>query len=479
MTTTSSTNSTSTTQSLISALGGGSGIDMTALANNLATAEFAARTDRLTSQSDTLNAKISSASNLKSVLLNLSTAMGDAVRNGSLSPTPQVTSASVAKATLSSTRTPTGTFTLEVTALAKSQSIATQAVALPSTPVGSGTLTLRFGTIANGSFAQDTSHAAVPITIPAGAKLSDVAASINAAKAGVTAYVASTDAGAQLVLKGAEGAANGFVLDAAETASDPGLAQLAWSPSGSAGQLLASAGDAAFKVDGLARTSASNTVSEAIPGVTMTLTATNPGAPTTVTFADTSSAITSSMSDLTSALNEVVAALTKATDPDSGELRNDPGARALKRSLGQLAGATVIPGATGAARTLADLGLSTQRDGTFVLDTKRLADTIAKDPAGVSAMFTNGLYGVYANIDKLYRGAAASGDANSLGGSINRYSKLLKQVTTDKADLATKQETLRANLVSRLGVSETRITSSKSTLSFLQNQIAAWNNAKG
>jgi flagellar hook-associated protein 2 len=94
-------------------------------------------------------------------------------------------------------------------------------------------------------------------------------------------------------------------------------------------------------------------------------------------------------------------------------------------------------------------------------------------------MFTNGLYGVYANIDKLYRGAAASGDANSLGGSINRYSKLLKQVTTDKADLATKQETLRANLVSRLGVSETRITSSKSTLSFLQNQIAAWNNAKG
>jgi flagellar hook-associated protein 2 len=48
-------------------------------------------------------------------------------------------------------------------------------------------------------------------------------------------------------------------------------------------------------------------------------------------------------------------------------------------------------------------------------------------------------------------------------------------VTTDKSSLATKQETLRASLVSRLGVSETRITQSKSTLSFIQNQIAAWN----
>lgn len=476
MTTTSATSTATPTPSLVTALGSGSGIDMAALATNLATAQFASQVGRLTTKSETLTAQISSAANLKSMMLNIATSLGNAVRTGGLSPQPQIAAANVASGSLSGTRTPSGSYSLEVTTLAKSQTLASAAFSNSeaSQPVGGGTLTLRFGDISQPVSDPDT-RTAVDITIAPDAKLSDVANAINATNTGVTAYVAQTAQGAQLVFKGKEGVANGFTLETSETPANSGLARLAWKPSSTTGQLVTTAGDASFKVDGLPRTSPSNSVSEAIPGVTLKLAGTNVGAPTTVTFSDASAALTSTMTDLTGALNEIAAALNTATDLSTGDLRSDSGARALKRSFSQLAGTVVMPNATGAARTLADLGLSTQRDGTFVLDSNRLKATMAKDPEGVAAMFTNGLYGAYATVDKLSRSATDASNPGSLGGSISRFNKQLAQTKVDQTTITGKQDALRASLTKRFAVSDTRISASKATLSFLQGQIDAWN----
>ena len=92
---------TSATSSIVTALGGGSGVDMAALATNLANAQFAAKTDRLTTRSDTLDKQISAASDLKSMLLTLTSSLGDRVRQGDLSPQPKVANAAVASASLS------------------------------------------------------------------------------------------------------------------------------------------------------------------------------------------------------------------------------------------------------------------------------------------------------------------------------------------------------------------------------------------
>ena len=473
------TTTSSATQSLVSALGGGSGIDMAALATGLANAQFAARSDRLTAKSDTLDRQISAASTLKSMLLGLATSLGTRVRQGDLSPQPQIANATVARATLSGSRAPSGSFALEVTALAKTQTLASPAFTAATSLTGSGTLTLRFGTVSGGSFAEDTAHAAVPITIAAGATLSDAAAAINGAGAGVSAYVANTTAGAKLVLKGGEGAANGFVLDASEAPGDPGLAALAWSATSDPARLLTGAGDATFNVDGLAMTAKSNSVVDAIPGVSLALTASNTGAPTSVTFNDPVSAISTAMQDLTSALNEIVSELNKDTDAQTGDLARDGGARALRRSFSGLAGTVVMPdAATGAPRTLADLGLSTQRDGTFLLDTKRLDATLKSDPRGAAAMFTIGINGVFATIDGMIRRANASGDPGSLAGSLTRMNSQKTKVTADKTKLATDQETLRSRLANRFAGADGRIGASHSTLSFLQNQIAAWNGTR-
>lgn len=475
MATTSPTSSATT--SLVTALGGGSGVDMGALAANLAVAQFAGKTDRLTAKADTLDKQISTASSLKSGLLTLASSLGDRVRTGDLSPQPQIANTVVASGTLSGSARPNGSYSLEVTKLANSQTLASGAFVSSASTVGSGTLTIRFGTVGTGTFSPDAAHAAVDIAIPAGATLDQTAFAINSAGAGVTAYVANTTGGAKLVLKGQEGAANGFILEAAEAPGDPGLSALAWQPdTGDAARLLSGSNDAEFKIDGLPMSSKSNKVTDAVPGVNLTLTGTNTGLPTRIGFADTSTAITATMQDLLSVLNEIASTLNTATLPQTGELARDPGAQALKRSLSALGTTVVMPNAPeGTPRTLGDLGLSIQRDGTFTLDTKRLSDTLKANPQAAGDMFTNGLYGVYSTIDGIARKATSATDPGSLGGSIARYTTQKATVTKDQATIAEKQENLRAQLTSRFAAADTRIGVSKSTLSFLQNQIAAWN----
>jgi flagellar hook-associated protein 2 len=185
------------------------------------------------------------------------------------------------------------------------------------------------------------------------------------------------------------------------------------------------------------------------------------------------------MQDLVSALNEVTGDLNAATDPNTGDLASDPGARKLKRMISGLSGEAVMPNApAGSPKSLSDLGLAIQRDGTFRLDGARLQATLERDPAGAAAMFTTGLYGVYATLDKVARAASASSDPGSLAGSIARYQGKSKDVSEETAKLTAQQEALRASMLARFAKADTRIGQSKSTLSFLQSQIAAWNAQK-
>ena len=467
--------------SLVSALGAGSGIDMAALAANLATAQFQLRSERLAKQSETLERQISSAATIKNSLSLLASALGDRVRSGDLAPKPNVANPLVASASSPLGTTGKGSYTLEVLSLASGQMLSAPAFASGQSPVGAGSLTFRFGTTTASGFTADSGQAALTVDIASGATLDDVASAINAKGAGVTAYVAQTTSGAQLVLKGAEGASNGFIVEATETPGEEGLAALAWNPAaaGDPARVLKNAADASFKLDGLAMTSASNSTGQVAPGLALTLTGTNAGVPTQIGFTSAGPSIGGAMQDFVSALNEIAEQLRSATDPLSGDLARDPGARALKSALSQLASEVIMPSAAhGAPRTLADLGLATQRDGSFRLDTARLQAVLTSNPEGAAAMFTPGINGLYASIDRLARNAAKTGDPGSLAGSIARLQSQSSKLSQSKSDLAEKQEALRASLAARFAKADTRISASQSTLSFLKAQVDAWNSSK-
>ncbi len=473
-TTTSSTASTSATAQIVSALGAGSGINTAQLAEQLAAAQFATRIDQLSAKTEKLDAQISSASNLKSLISTLASSIGTLIRTGDLAVKPSISNTSVAtvsKGTLSGS----GSYSLEVTSLANAQKLVMPAYASSTSTVGEGTLTLRFGTVASGAFTADATQAAVDITVPAGATLADVATAINAAGTGVSAYVANGSAGAQLVLKGKEGANSGFVLEASPAVGGEALADLAWAPATNTTQLKSTATDAAYMLDGVAYSGTSNTINDVLPGLNLKLTATNVGNPATITFSDPSTGIATAMTDLTDALNEVAKQLNAAMNKDNGELNNDPGARALRTALTGLAGQKImLNAASGAPSTLADLGLKTERDGTFSLDTARLNQTLKTSPQEAGAMWTTGIFGVFATIDKIARNANST-TGISLGSSVTKNTALQKTLADRSATLAEKQEALRQQLVTRFAAMDTRVSGSQSTLSFLKAQIDAWN----
>lgn len=474
----------SSISSIVTTLGGGSGVDMVKLASDLAEARYAPQIAQYETRNEALETRISAASQLRSQVTELASALGTRIRTGDLAPRPTITNGAVASVSVQAGTSPSGTFSLEVSQLATSQTLALRSFSSSSDPVGEGTLTLRFGTVDGANFTEDTNQTPIDITIDAGDGLDTVASKINAASSSVTAYVANGQAGAQLVLKGPEGAVNGFVLDAQSTgpgpANTPGdLTYLAWSPASDAGELRASAQDAIFQLDTIAMTSASNEVTDLPGGMVLQLTGTNVGAPATIGFASRNDAISGVMGDFVAALNDITSALRELANPLGGELGNDAGARALKRALSGLASEVVMPNAAeDEPSRLADLGLATNRDGSFRLDSERLERTLTENPAATAAMFTTGLFGVFATMDNLARASSAVGDPNSLAGSVNRYTDQIARNDERLAKIADQQARLRENMTKNFAAADRRVAQSQSTLSFLQQQIEIWNSQR-
>jgi len=157
-------------------------------------------------------------------------------------------------------------------------------------------------------------------------------------------------------------------------------------------------------------------------------------------------------------------------------LGNDPGARRLKREMASLPGAIIMPNAaSGEPNSFADLGLALNRDGTFRLDSERLNETLDASPEAASAMFTTGLYGIFATFDSLARETGTASDPGTLGGSVARYTSQSKTIAEQLSVIADQQETLRARLTTTFSRSDRQVSASQSTLSFLQAQIELWN----
>ncbi|MFN3990110.1 MAG: flagellar filament capping protein FliD [Erythrobacter sp.] len=464
---------TNSGSSIISALGAGSGIDFTKLASDLSVATFAAQRQAITNRTAALEARISAAASLRNMVTSLASAVGSRVRSGDLAPRANLANPGLANVTFTPGVTPRGSYTLEVTQLAASQRLVMPPLAHAGDPVGEGSLTIRFGTIDGTTFTEG-SAAALAITVAAGESLATLAGRINSTSGGMlSAQVLNGANGAQLVLTGSEGAANSFVIEAAGTGA---LASLAWTPAAPGSvQRPGIARDALFQLNSVEMRSATNAVTGLPEGLGLQLAATNPGAPAALTFSTDNGAVSRLMEDFVSALNEVVGEVKTLGNPLGGELGNDPGLRALRNALSGLASEVVMPGAAaGEPRTLADLGVALNRDGTFRLDQARLGQALNDNPQAVAAMFTTGPSGVFATIDRMARSVTRVGDPGTLGGSIARFQRQLQSNGTRSERIAEQQEALRERLTRSFTASERRVGASQATLAFLQQQIDIW-----
>ena len=469
--------------SIVNTLGAGSGIDLSSLVNQLVDAQFAAKTRSINRQNQTLSAQISGVATLKSSITDFATGLKSLATGGLLSTTPTTSNTGIVKASALAGATLTGlSATLEVRQLAQAQSVATAAVTNRTTAIGTGTLTLTFGSgsVAGGSFVAG-SATPIDIAIVDGASsLDSIAASINAANAGVTASIITDSSGARLALKSTTGADKAFTLTATEDLGAPGLAALAITASSTGALFGTVAQDAIVAVDGIPLSRSTNSISDLVDGVKLDLVSASVGTTVNLGTNVPTDQLRASINDLVAAFNDLQRVVKAQSDATTGSLFNDSATRQLQQSLRRFTLTELAtPTATGAPSTLAEIGVSTNRDGTLSVNADQLTAALTNFPAAVEALFFNGTGATGGGIAAAFQAIAdqATDTTTGLGANESRYAKL--QTTLDLAleKANSEKEVIRTRLTRQFAGADAQVAAYRSTQSFLTQQFAPRNNS--
>lgn len=348
--------------------------------------------NRLNQTKTTLNTKLTDYTSLGTKLLALQSA-ADALR---LTTTFDRTSVSVSDSTVlnasgSSTAT-AGTYTLRVTQLAQAHQITTKAakaVSSTTTDIVSGasaTFTFRIG-----------SGADQTVTLAGTGTLEDLKTAINDLGAGVTASIVNTGSeaspGYRLVLTSANtGAGNGITIVADQTTLD------LTNTSGTGGvDTLQAAQDAVVvlgdpTLNPVTLTRATNTITDAVAGVTLVLNKTTGGSTVNVSVARDTGAVKTHIKALSTAYNDIVKFVNERSTYDiatkqGGIFFNESTARTVLVQLRQ-ALSTEVTGLS-PYTSVGQVGFKTERDGTVTLDDAMLETALSTNYTGIKSLFIN------------------------------------------------------------------------------------------
>ncbi|WP_374436496.1 flagellar filament capping protein FliD [Inhella sp.] len=368
----------------ITSAGIGSGLDVETLISRLVAVE---RTpiQQIQQRATGFKTQLSAYGKLQSNLSTLRDAAARLTRADTFGAVTATSSNATTASATAATGTTAGSYTVRVDKLAAAQSIATNAVPSGSA-LGTGTITIDFGSYTDdgmGGFTFDADPTRTSVIIPVATgedALEQIRDKINAMKRGIVASVVSDANGSRLVMRGVDpGAANAFRVSVADddgnNTDTSGLSALAYdlATGVNTSSRKQAAQNAEANIDGIDIVSATNTVTGAVSGLTITLGKVSAD-PVTLTVAQDKSAIKKSITDFANAYNETVKFLREQSryDPGSktgGPLLGDSTATSVLNQLRGLGGGNTSLGGT--LTRFAEIGLDPQSDGTFkVNDTK-------------------------------------------------------------------------------------------------------------
>ncbi len=462
----------------ISSPGVGSGLDVNSIITQLVAVERIPLT-KLETEAKALETKLSTYGKVKSAIATLRDAASALTRAETWSKTTGTSSSAAVTVTTGPTTKP-GNYSVQVNLLAAAQSNATGVFATADTVVGEGTLTIELGTWGTGqsSFTPKVGATAVSISVgPPAESLAQLRDKINASGAGVIASVLTDASGARLVLRSSSpGASNAFrvtVGDADGNNSDGvGLSALAFDPSAgilTMAQALA-ASNASATLNNLPITSESNTLTDVLDGITLTLNQATAG-PVLLSAALDTPALRKAVDAFVTAyndLNKLMADQTKlaSAGQNSTSLHGDSAAVAIRSQMRQLLGSTSAASTT--FTRLSEAGLDVQRDGSIVLNETKITSALA-NPLEARKLFGNVDTLVTANngVATLIRNMADSLLGTS-GTIVTRSEGLRKRIDMNQD----RQE----NLTNRIAQVEKRL---RAQYTALDRQMAQLNSLSG
>jgi flagellar hook-associated protein 2 len=308
-----------------------------------------------------------------------------------------------------------------------------------------------------------------------GKSLADIAQLINDNVSQVTASVISTGTGYRLsVIRKDTGYSTATAAEALQVVQGAGLGL----------GTTQEAQNALVYVDDLPITRQTNTISDAIPGVTLNLTAQSNVA-TSVNFVRDTSSAASRINSFITAYNDVVTLLNQQLrpDPETASTNNAVAGTflySLQRDMRDLL--TTQVSSTGAVQTLADLNVSLQDDGTLALDKltfqDRFATIVDANPEAANKIFTDSSKGLGALVDKLVARQVESstvtlpdGKKLFVEGALNAETNLLqdhiKTLDTTVATWQTRLDQERARLTASFTAMESIISKLNSSSTYL------------
>ncbi|WON73601.1 flagellar filament capping protein FliD [Nitrosospira sp. Is2] len=299
-----------------------------------------------------------------------------------------------------------GSYAVEVQQLAQQQKIRSEGFASPLSAVGSGTLTIQYGDYDSGlnAFTLNSAKPAQTIVIdPSNNTLSGVRDAINGANIGVSATIINDGTSNKLVLTSKDsGEASSLKITVADddgsNGDAAGLSQLAYDPAAGAGAgknltQVQAAQDAKLRIDGIDIAKPSNTINDAIEGLTLNLLKSNIGSPTALTVGRDTAGVKGTVEAFVKAVNTVYQALSdlsayNSTSKKGAILQGDSAAMSIQRGI--RAALTAEVGTAGNFTSLSDIGVAFQKDGTLALDATKLQKALDSGFDGIAGLFTMG-----------------------------------------------------------------------------------------
>lgn len=389
----------------------GSGIDINSIVGALVSAEKAPKEAQLARLEKASTTKFSALGTLKGALSEFQAAM-KGLNSQALFEKRTATSSNTSAVSASAEKTAlSGTYQLAVKQLATSSRVATGAIASTYTASTDGQLTVKLG-------AADT--AGVSVDIDTGDTLEQIRDKLNTSLKGkgISANIVNNpaDGTSRLVLNAKDtGAGKDIVITAAAGLEALAVDGAVKAGASSAGYLGDPTQSAIFSIDGLEQISATNSLKDVIPGVTFSLLSkTETDKPLTLTVGQDKVGVTANIKKFVDAYNKLIktsSELTSVTQvgegkpPVVGGLVGDATVRTL---LSGVRNELVNPVGEEGIRVLADLGITTQKDGSLKIDDAKLGAAIADNFDAVGSFFT-GDNGLMSRVDKRISGFIQTG----------------------------------------------------------------------
>ena len=465
--------------SILSTLGAGSGIDTKLVIDQLVAADKAARTTPLNTRAAALDARISALGQVRSALQGIAASLDSRVRSGTLGLLPASSSAAnVAIERFGSGPAAAFVSNITVNRLAAAQQLNAAPLAAADAPVGLGTLTIAFGTrtdLGGGDFSfAGGGAAAVDIVIDASNNsLAGLRDAINRAGAGVTATIVSNAGSATISLRGADGAANGFILSAAPAPGDTGLSRFGYTPGARVMSLASTAADADLSVDGIAVQRASNSIDDLVAGTRIRLVKADPAATTVISASRDGAQLSATIGDFATtlgAMRSLIGDFRKgATGTDAaGALANDATVRAMDQRIAAL---VTAPVAEANGLRLRDLGVNITRAGDISFDAARFAALSPTRYGDAEALLRSLAAPALSTRPNRLQSIAELATPASAG-----FSRQRTGVTAELAKVDIRLATYRTQLTRQYAAMDRLVAASRAVGTQLDQQIAAWNN---